>query len=376
MKVAIVHDHLTNRGGAEQVTLSFASAFPEAPIFTLAYDETNTYPEFSKFDIKVSCFQKFSKKEKFVKTFFFPLGILAMRKVTIDSSYDVVLMSTTHCAKYVKIAPNVKVFCYAHNPFRLIWYPNTYKQYDKSPLVIKKIFDIIFSYIRKVDFRSMEKVDYLITNSTMVKERLRSIYTNYYGDINIIPPPVRLDNFHLEKKTIKTYYLVVSRLEYYKRVDLVIEAFNISKKPLVIVGDGVQEKELKERASSNIVFYKKVSKEKLANLYANAIALIFPQLEDFGITPLEANASGTPVIAYGRGGVLDTQIPYKNHSENATAIFFNEQTTNSLLAGIKQFELVKEQMDCDFIRNHAKKFAEDNFILRIQDFIKEKASYL
>lgn len=373
MKIAIIHDHLTNRGGAEQVTLSFASAFPNATIFTLAYDSENTYPEFTQFDIKVSCFQKFSKREKFVKTFFFPLGILAMQQLTIDSSFDAVLMSTTHCAKYVNVPPNVKVFCYAHNPFRLVWYPETYQQYNKAPWVIKKLFDLVLGCIRRIDFKSMYKVDYLLTNSTVVRERLKKVYTNYAGNINIIPPPVRLDNFYIEKKASKDYYLVVSRLEYYKRVDLVIEAFNINKMPLVIVGDGVQEKELKQKAGSNIIFYKKVSKEKLANLYANAIALIFPQLEDYGITPLEANASGIPVIAYGKGGILDTQVPYDDstNEEAGTAIFFEEQTVDSLLGGISRFESIRKRMNSDFIRNHAKNFSEENFILQIQNFIKE-----
>ncbi len=374
MKVAIVHDHLTNRGGAEQVTLSFASAFPNAPIFTLAYDRDNTYPEFAKFDVRVSCFQKISNKEKFVKALFFPFGMFAMQRMSIDSSYDVVLMSTTHCAKYVKIAPNAKVFCYAHNPFRLAWYPETYKQYDKSSLIVKKLFDLVLTYIRRVDLKSIKKVDFLITNSVVVEERLKKVYS-YCGDICIIPPPVKLENFYLEKENAKKYYLVVSRLEYYKKVDLVIEAFNINKLPLVIVGDGVQEKELKEIAGSNIIFYKKVSKERLADLYANAIALIFPQLEDYGITPLEANASGTPVIAYGKGGILDTQIPYDGNPANfATAIFFDEQTTDSLLAAINRFELVRKYIDSSFIRNHADKFSEKNFILKIQSFIKEKAS--
>ena len=371
MKIAIVHDHLTCRGGGEQVALAFHRAFPNAPIYTLAYDPEATYPEFRACNIKTSWFQKISNKEKIVKAFFFPLGVLAAHQIDV-TNFDIILISTTHCAKYVKIHENALVICYAHNPFRLAWYPQEYEQYKQATGIKRWIFDIVISVLQNIDKKSLKKVDFLVTNSSIVKERLRSIYNIYRKDITIISPPVNLANFSISMHR-EDYFLVVSRLESYKRVELVIDSFNQTGLPLIIVGKGILQDKLKKKAAQNITFKSNLSKEKLEEIYNRARALIFPQLEDYGITPLEANASGVPVIAFGEGGVLDTQVYLKDNIRCSTAIFFQEQTVSSLGEAIATFEKVEGEFDSIFIRENAKKFSEDEFIKKTQEFVRQKS---
>ena len=373
MKLAIIHDQLTCRGGGEQVALAFHKAFPNAPIYTLAYDSEATYPEFKDCNIKTSWFQKISNKEKIVKAFFFPLGLIAAHQLDV-TDHDIVLISTTNCAKYVKIHENALVICYAHNPFRLAWYPHEYEQYKQATGIKRWIFDIVISVLQNIDKKSLQKVDFLATNSSIVKERLRSIYNNYRREIKVISPPVNLANFSTSKHK-EDYFLVVSRLESYKRVDLVIDTFNQTGLPLVIVGKGVLRDRLKKQAAKNIIFKSDLSKERLEEIYNRARALIFPQLEDYGITPLEANASGIPVIAFGEGGVLDTQIFLRDDIKCSTAIFFREQTISSLSEAITIFEAVEQEFDSIFIRKNAEKFSEGSFINQIQNFIKQKNSF-
>lgn len=211
-----------------------------------------------------------------------------------------------------------------------------------------------------------------MTNSREVVPRIQKAY-NPLKPVTVINPPVRCRNFHLSD-SIGDYHLLVARFEPYKKVDLVIEAFNkLPDQKLLIVGKGSTETELKKLAKKNIHFLSGLDKELLANCYANCKAFIFPQLEDYGITPLEANASGRPVIAYGRGGVLDTMIPVKNGTaENCTAIFFDEQTTESLIDAICIYETL--QFDPVFIRQHAETFDEVHFVKKIKEFVSEKTS--
>ena len=373
LNIAIVHDSLSCRGGGEQVALALHKAYPNAPIFTLTYDAVNTYSEFKNAIINTSWFQRISNKEKYVKKFFFPLGIFAATSIDV-SDFDIVLMSTTHCAKYVRVNPNALVICYAHNPFRLAWYPNEYKQYNESKGIKRWLFDKVLYILRIIDKKSIDNVDFLLTNSTIVKQRLRDIYDNYKGEINIIPPPVNVSNFYISEKP-KEYFLVVSRLESYKKVDLVIEVFNEIELPLVIVGKGVLEQSLKRAANKNIIFLKDLSNKEIADVYSGAIAFIFPQLEDFGITPLEANASGVPVIAYGYGGVLDTQVPLIDgeESQNATAIFFNKQDKSQLKYAIEKFLSFHTKFQPLLLRKHAESFDERHFIEKIQEIINEKS---
>jgi glycosyltransferase involved in cell wall biosynthesis len=366
MKIAIVQDDLMRRGGAEQVVRCLHMAFPEAPIYTLCYQPQLTYPYFKECDVRTSWFQSVVSTEKAMKMLFFPIGLLAMQQLDV-TGYDVVLLSSTYCAKYVKVSENTIVINYCHNPFRLLWHPESYAEYHSKGLK-KLAVTTIIKAIRHYDFKTAQRTNYFITNTSDSAERIRKAYKPS-KEIAIIKPPVNCSNFHVAGKT-GSYYLLVARLEYYKRVDLAIEVFNDLGYPLVIVGRGPKEAELKKQAKSNITFKSGLSNVEIARLYAECKAFIFPQHEDYGITPLEANASGRPVIAYGQGGVLETMIPYTDDSLKATAVFFPEQTPESLKQAIATFEQLT--FSPAFIRAHAGQFDELLFIEKIKQFVIEK----
>ena len=367
MKIAIVHDDLMRRGGAEQVVLTMLAAFPNASLYTLAYDPEGTYPEYKNYKIKTSKLQLIAKNAKWMKRLFFPFGIWAMKALKVEG-YDIVLISNTFCAKYVAIDPKSTVFMYTYTPFRLAWNPISYSQYINSTGISRWAFDTVIKLLRKIDRKSAQKADYFLGMTVETAERIKAAYGA--EEVKIIPPDVKCRNFYISDKP-KEYYLLVSRLEYYKKADLAIEAFNDLGLKLIIVGDGTKAVELKALAKDNIKFKKGLSSKELAELYANCKGFIFPQHEDYGITPLEANASGRPVIAFKAGGVLETMIPYQSDSSKCTAVFFKEQTKASLIDAIVKFESLK--FDSEFIRNHAEKFDEKIFIKKIQAFVDEHA---
>lgn len=367
MKIAIVQDGLMCRAGGEQVALCFHKAFPDAPIYTQCYQPDLTFPEFSSCDIRTSWLQNFVKTDKQMKTLFFPLGIWAMESHDL-TQYDVVLMSSTHCAKYVKIGKKTLVINYCHTPFRLAWDPNSYAQYEKSSGLKRFLFNSIIKILRRIDFRYAQRPDFFIANTEETAERARINYN--IPSPTVIYPPVNINNFYIT--SVKNYFLVVSRLEHYKRTDLVIDAFNKLGYSLIVVGKGVQADTLKANAKSNITFLSGLSADELANVYANCRALIFPQHEDYGITPLEANAAGRPVIAYKAGGVLFTQLPMVDDPSKATALFFEKQTACDLISAIHEFEKIEDDFSPTFIRNHAQQFDEKVFIEKIKLFVQEK----
>lgn len=372
MRIAIVHDDLMRKAGGEQVVLSFHKAFPDAPIYTLCYDSENTYPEFKECDIRVTWFNILAKNESQMKKRFFPLGILAMKQHDF-SNYDVVLMSTTFCAKYISVSPKTTVIAYCHTPFRFAWRTDSYSEIINSSWFKKKLYYLIASIMRKIELQSIKKINYFITNALEVLPRIQNAY-NVKDTITVIPPPVKMKNFYISNNPQKDYYLVVSRLEPYKRVDLVINVFNkMEDKKLIIIGKGPLDKALRNMVTSkNIQFTGGVDADELAKYYSNCKALIFPQVEDFGITPLEANASGNPVIALAKGGVLETMIDYVDSKTDSTALLFNEQTVESLTSAILLFESVEHDFKADFIRKNAMRFSEESFIERIKNFVLEK----
>ena len=371
MKIALVQDGLMCRAGGEQVALCFHKAFPDAPIYTQCYQPHLTFPEFKECDIHTTWLQNIAKTDNVMKKLFFPLGVWAMQSHDL-TAYDVILMSGTHCAKYVKVNPKALVISYSFTPFRLAWDPTSYAQYAKSGSLKRKLFDVVLDTLREIDFKAAQRPNFFIGMTEETAGRLRDTY-RVKEPIEIINPPVSVNKFHVSEQP-KSYFLVVSRLEYYKKVDLVIDAFNELGYPLIIVGKGLQAEEIKARAENNITFLSGLSASELADIYANCRAFIFPQHEDYGITPLEANASGRPVIAYGAGGVLATQIPVTDDPSVATALYFKQQTASDLVDAVRQFEQVESYFDPYFIRRHAEKFDERIFIEKIRNFVKNKYS--
>lgn len=357
------------RGGAEQVTLCFHKAFPDAPLYTLCYQPDLTFPEFRECDIRTTWMQSLVKTDAAMKRLYFPLGIWAMQSLDL-SAYDVVLISSTHCGKYVNVGPNTLVINYCYTPFRLAWQPESYSQYTNAGPFLKLLFDQVIKRIRTIDFKAAQRPDYYVAMTEETAERIRDSYQRT-DPIELINPPVNCHNFHVSPSP-KTYYLLVSRLEYYKKVDLVVEAFNKLGYPLVVVGKGVQADTIKAMARSNITFRSGLSAEELASVYTGCKAFLLPQHEDYGITPLEANASGRPVIAYGAGGVLTTQLPVRDNPAKATALFFSHQTVESLVEAVTCFESIEAEFDSSFIRQHAERFDEHRFIDRIRQFVLAK----
>ncbi|GGH80351.1 glycosyltransferase involved in cell wall biosynthesis [Filimonas zeae] len=367
MKVAIVHDELVRKGGAEQVVLSMHKAFPDAPIYTLCYNSERTYPEFKGANIITSWFQKIGKNDKLVKLLFFPFALLAMRSIRLRG-YDVVLLSTTHCAKFIRVDKGTTVISYCHTPLRVAWRPWSYENLMNKNWLFRRLFLAGAALLRHLDKFASKRTDFYIANSIGMKAALEEAY-HPRNAVTIINPSVKLQNFYVAD-AVKDYYLVVSRLEPYKKVDLVIDVFNaMPDKKLVIVGKGSQEAELKKRAKDNIVFLNGLDAKQLAQTYAEAKALIFPQQEDYGITPLESAASGRPVIAFGKGGILDTMIPYTYNSAKSTALFFKEQSVQALDGAVKAFEQL--HFDPQFIRQYVQHFSENRFIRKIQKFVEE-----
>lgn len=369
MKIALVQDGLMCRAGAEQVALCFHKAFPEAPIYTQCYQPELTFSEFINCDIHTTWLQYIAKTDDMMKNLFFPLGIWAMESHDL-TMFDVILISSTHCGKYIKVSPSALVINYCHTPFRLAWDPTSYAQYARSSGLKRLLFDKAISIMRSIDFKAAQRPNYYLANTEETAQRAHTFY-QVDQPIKVIYPPVNTKNFYVSNKS-KEYFLVVSRLEYYKKVDLVVEAFNQLGYPLVVVGRGIQAEEIKAKACSNITFMSGLSAQELADVYAGCRAFIFPQHEDYGITPLEANAAGRPVIAYGAGGVLATQIPLIDNPACSTALFFKHQAVNDLIQTVKQYELVEHFFDSHFIRKHAESFDELIFINKIRQFVVEK----
>jgi glycosyltransferase involved in cell wall biosynthesis len=366
MKVAVVHDDLMRRGGAEQVVLSMMKAFPEADLYTLCYQPELTYPEFKNYRIKTSVFQYIAKTERRMKWLFFPFGIISMKLLSLKG-YDAVIISNTFCGKYIRVDKSAKVFIYTYTPFRLAWNPGSYKEYNESTGLKRLLFDTVIRCLRIIDKREAQKGDFHLGMTYETAERIKKAYG--ISNVSIVPPPVKCRNFYVNAQSEKNYYLLVSRLEFYKKVDLAIEAFNKLGIPLIIVGNGSKKKELQAMAKANIQFKSGLNSSELADLYANCKAFVFPQHEDYGLTPLESNASGRPVIAYAEGGVLETMVPY-TENKNYTSVFFQEQTVESLIKAVNWLETL--QIDSDFIRSHALKFDEPVFISKLLGIIKDE----
>ena len=357
MKVAIVHEWLTVYGGSERVVEEIHELFPEAPIYTLVYDRENMPKRFMNYDIRTTFVQKlpFAKK-KYPN--YLPLMPRAFEALDL-TEYDLVLTSSTACAKGIITRSDALQICYCHTPMRYAW--EFYYEYTKDMNKLKRWIIAFFMHkIRMWDRLAADRVDYFIANSNYIKGRIAKYYRR---KSEVIFPPVNTHLYHIEPK--EDFYLIVSRMVTYKRVDLAIEAFNELGLPLVIIGGGPEEKKLRAMAKENIKFLGRLSDEEIVSYYARSKGFIFPGEEDFGITPIEAQASGTPVMAYGRGGALDTVV------DGYSGILFYEQTAKALENAVKVFETTGVRWRADEIKANSEKFSVTHFKQRYSSFIEK-----
>ena len=359
MKIALVHDHLAQYGGAEKVLKAFQEIWPRAPIFTLVYDKRRAANFFQDKDIRCSFIQRLPWGLKKYQ-WFLPLMPLATEKYNL-MDFDVVLSSSSAFAKGVITRPETIHICYCHTPTRYLW-TDTYSYIEELPYprLIKLIIPLVLSYIRIWDRVASDRVDKFIVNSQVVAQRVRKYYRR---ESTVIYPPVETKKFKISQD-LGNYYLIGGRLVAYKRFDLAIQAFNKLGIPLKVFGSGPEIKNLRKKAKANIEFLGQISEERMAELYSKCLAFIYPQEEDFGITAVEAMASGRPVIAYKKGGALETVI------EGVTGKFFDEQCWESLADSVVRFKA--KDYDPQKIRKHALNFDIEIFKKRIKEFVEPR----
>lgn len=374
MKVALIHDHLAQEGGAEKVLKVLADMFPEAPIYTLLYEKKNVDKNFSGRKIETSIIQRLPGGVRHYKwyLYFMPLAV----EFFDLRPYDLVISDASAFAKGVITNPETLHICYCHTPTRYLWsdthqYLNELK-YNKW---IKKVISLTLGRLRLWDFSAAQRVDYFIANSTTVKKRISKFYRR---ESEVIYPPVETQKFKIadlsQQGRDERYFLLGCRLAPYKRVDIVVQAF-VALGPeykLKIFGDGLDLPRLRKLAGDavNIEFLGRVSEEKKSDLYAHALAFINPQEEDFGITAVEAMASGRPVLAYQRGGATETII------ENVSGLFFKEQTAAAIMKTVRQFingiDHEGKTWDSQTIKNNSDKYSVENFKIQITALIEDK----
>lgn len=358
IKVALVHDWLTGRRGGEKVLEVLAEIFPQAPIYTLFHFRGSQIPALENRKIYSSFLQRAPWLRRYYR-FYLPLFPLAIELFNLQE-YDLVL-SSSHCvAKGVIPRPGAIHVAYIHSPMRYAW--NQYYAYfdpRRLSLFERWLIPPLIHYLRLWDVTSSARVDYFVANSINVAKRIERYY---YRRAEVIYPPVDTDFFVPSQDTSRdNYFLIVSALVPYKRIELAIEAFNRWPKPLLIIGQGPEEKKLRKMASSHIKFLKNVKDEELRTLYQRAQGFILPGEEDFGIATVEAQACGTPVIAFGRGGSLETVIP------EVTGVLFEEPTVEALLEALDKFERLSFNRAA--IRQQAEKFSRPIFRHKMIDFL-------
>lgn len=351
MKIALVHDYLTQRGGAERVFELLCKYFPRADIFTSLYDAKNTI-DLGDRPVQTTILQHIpyaSKYFRLLAPFYYP----ALRALDLQD-YDLIISSSSSFAKGVRKRPGARHICFCHNIPRFLWDTKVYLRGYKEFQAFAPILEKVFGYLRKLDLRYSQEPDLYIANSTTVAERIRQVYEKPAITINY---PID-DSKFIFSDCKEDFYLVSSRLLSYKRIDIIVDAFNSLGWPLLIVGEGPERQRLEANAMPNIRFLGYVSDGERAQLMSKAQAVIIAALEDYGLVPIEANFSGTPAIVYGAGGVLDTQVP------GLTGLFFNRQTADAIRDALLKASQV--EWNHAMIRNHAiARFTEAVFFQKV-----------
>ena len=361
MRVAIVHDWFQVEGGAESVVRSMLNIYPDADFFSIVDFYTDEQRK-KILDGKKATYT-FVQRLPFARKYFqhylflFPLAIerLDLRK------YDLIISSSHAVVKGVLTSPEQLHICYSHTPMRYAWDMYfSYKEEHQIKGFKEKIFSYVLHKIRIWDVVSSNRVDFFIANSSLVQKRIAKYYRR---DATIIFPPVDASRFSLYKDK-EEFYFTASRLVPYKKIKMIVQAFVESGKPLVVAGSGADLKGIKMIATDNITVLGQVSDARMIELMKKAKAFVFAAHEDFGIVPVEAMLCGTPVIAYGKGGIKDTVI------DGITGILYKDQSVESIINGVEKFENMT--FDFEKIAQHASSFSTERFEKEIKTFIDNK----
>jgi glycosyltransferase involved in cell wall biosynthesis len=351
LRVALVHDYLNQPGGAEKVVEVFAEMFPEAPIYTSVYDAEAMPVGWRTRDIRTSFMQKLSPRLSIAKALF-PLYPAAFELFDFRN-YDLVLSSTTTFAKAVITRPETCHICYCNNPTRFLWMYHDYFEHERFPGPMKAVFPWLVSPLRVWDYAVAQRVDYFIAGSKNAARRISKYYRRHS---DVIEPPIDGASFRISDE-VDDYFLIVSRLQPYKRIDLAVTACTQLGLPLRIVGDGPDRPRLQRLAGSTISFLGRLDEHEVRHQMSRCKALIFPGEEDFGLTPLEAQASGRPVIAYGAGGALETV------KDGETGTYFTTPSAEALAEALSNFD--HKKFDPQNLRTHALGFDKGPFKRRM-----------
>jgi glycosyltransferase involved in cell wall biosynthesis len=370
MKIALVHDWLTGMRGGEKCLEVFCELFPDADLYTLVYVPDSVSATIRGMKIYTSWVNRIPWIRRTYR-YYLPLFPRIIEALPLGD-YDLVL-SSSHCVAKGVRAHDALHIAYIYAPMRYVWDQHD-AYFGSEASVLGRIGMALFRrYLQNWDIRSSQAVGYFIADSKNVAAKVRELYGR---EATVIYPPVDIERFFIQRQP-DPYYLVVSALVPYKRIDLAIQAFNALKLPLKIAGDGPLRKVLEKSAASNIEFLGWVDDARLAELYAGCQALVFPGEEDFGIVPLEAQASGRPVIGFKKGGLLETVIGLDDSSplQCPTGLFFSEQHAESLIAAVELYQRSQGQFRPDHIQQHAAKFSRERFKREIAAYLDARLDH-
>lgn len=367
MRTAIVHYWLVNWRGGEKVLQAIARLHPEAVLHTHVLDRSTLPPDLSQREIRTTFVQRLPGARKLYQKYL-PLMPIALEELDLRG-YDLVISSESGPAKGALVSPTATHVCYCHSPMRYAW--DLYHEYlAGASLPVRLVMRPLLHYLRLWDHASASRLDRVVANSRFVAERIRR---SWGRDSVVVAPPVDVDSFG-PSESKDDYHLLLGELVPYKRADLAVEAFRESGRNLVIAGKGPELRRLRRTAPPNVRFAGPVSEPEARRLLSRARSLVFPGLEDFGIVPVEAMASGTPVVAFGAGGVLDTVVP------DRTGVLFREQTPRALNAALDRLEAGVAGVDRSALISRARQFAPDRFDREftavVDDARREKAQRL
>jgi glycosyltransferase involved in cell wall biosynthesis len=357
MKVALVHDWLNQLGGAEDVLEAMIGLYPQSPLYTSLYWRKEMPARWQDWDIITSFIDRlpFAYKHQQI---YFPLYPFAFEQFDF-SGFDLVLSNKSGFCHGVITEPETLHICYCLTPTRYVWRYHQYAERENLSRPLRSVLQPWLTFLRQWDRLAADRVDHFVAISEKVRQRIAKIYRR---DSAIIYPPVETSRFEPATQ-IDQYYLIVGRLVPYRRIDLLIEAFNQLNLPLVIAGSGRDRERLEELAGPSITFLGYVPDSDLPDLMSHCRAFIFPGEEDFGIAPLQAMAAGRPVIAYAAGGALETVVP-------GTGRLFAEQSVTAIIQAIESFD--PDSCSTSFLRAHAEKFDVAVFRQQMTDFVEQK----